>query len=72
MVGSSRKRMSGSCSRQAASSQRIRWPSERSAHRLVEEVGGVEQLAELGDPSRLPCAVQPVDGGEHPQRLPRG
>ena len=38
-------------------------------HRLVEEVGGVEQLAELGDAPVLGVAVEPVDRGQHPVRL---
>ncbi len=41
------------------------------AHRLVEQVGGVEQLAELGDAPLLGRAVEPVDRGEHPVRLAR-
>ena len=41
------------------------------AHRLVEQVGGVEQLAQLGDAALLGGAVEPVDGGQHPVRLAR-
>jgi hypothetical protein len=41
------------------------------AHRLVEEVAGVEQLAELGHPAELTVPVHAVDRCQHAQRLAR-
>ena len=53
IVGSSRNSTSGWCSMLATSSQRIRWPSDSVAHRPVEQVSRVQQLAQLGDAAAL-------------------
>ena len=49
----------------------MRWPERQVPHGLVEQVGGVEQVAELGDAPLLGGPVEPVDRGQHPVRLAR-
>ena len=72
MVGSSRNRISGSCSSAATMSPRIRWPEAELADGGVEQLAEVEQLDVLGEVGAVPLGVGAVDLLQHREGVAQG